>query len=146
MLKDFQLPLKNSWKYDNYWVMDEFKKTMFDPPEIKEKVDPIPRTIRRKPYLLVLEGPRKGQEFQISSEPFIIGRDRTCALQIEEPLISRRHASIYFKDGSFRLKDLGSTNGTFLNGAKIMDARLKDNDKIQMGNVVLQFFIGSLGF
>ncbi len=126
--------------------MDEIKKTLFDPPKPVIEKEYVPRTKRTRPYLLVLEGNLKGKEFQILKEPFIIGRDKTNDIIIDEPLVSRRHASIYFRDGAYRLKDLGSTNGTFLNGERISDSRLKDKDKIQIAYTVLQFFIGALDF
>ncbi len=125
-------------------IMGELKKTLFDPPEPVVQHESVPRTKRTRPYLLILEGDLKGREFQIVKEPFLIGRDKKNDIAIEEPLVSRRHASIYFKDGGYRLKDLGSTNGTLLNREKISDSRLNDRDKIQIGNTVLQFFIGAL--
>ncbi len=124
--------------------MDEFKKTLFNPPEPLPGDEKAIRTRRTKPYLLVLEGPQKGREFQILKEPFIIGRDRKSDIAIDEPLVSRRHASIYFKDGAYRLKDLDSTNGTLLNGKRVTESRLNERDKIQVGKTVFQFFLGSL--
>lgn len=124
--------------------MDEFKKTIFAPPNPLMADEHTLRTKRTRPYLLVLEGHLKGREFQIVKEPFIIGRDKTNDISIEEPLTSRRHASIYFRDGVYRLKDLGSTNGTLLNGNRIVDSRLSDKDKIQIASTVFQFFIGAL--
>lgn len=127
-------------------IMDEYKRTLFDPPKPVVQNECVPRTKRTRPYLLVLKGTLKGREFTIVKEPFIIGRDTTCDVVIEDPLISRRHASIYFSDGAYRLKDFDSTNGTFLNGKKVSNAKLTDKDKIQVANTVLQFFIGALDF
>jgi pSer/pThr/pTyr-binding forkhead associated (FHA) protein len=144
-LDNFRLPIIYKFNIINT-IMDEFKRTVFDPQEPVVPDENVLRTKRTRPYLLVLEGPLKGREFQVTKEPFMIGRDRTNDIIIEDPLISRKHASIYFRDGRYRVKDLDSTNGTFLNGEKVSDARLNDKDKIQIAQTVLQFFIGALEF
>lgn len=124
--------------------MDEFKKTIFDPPSVIKEANYEVRTRRTKPYLLVLEGPLKGREFQLNKDILLIGRDKSNDIALEDPLISRRHASIYFFDGKFRIKDLGSTNGTFLNNTRVSESKLNDRDKIQLGRTVIQFFLGDL--
>jgi len=87
------------------------------------------------------KGPNRGDAFEITrdSKPVIIGRGETADFIIPNPLISKEHCKI-FVDAENRivwLKDLNSTNGTFLNGEKIEEVGIHTGDKIQMGEVLL---------
>jgi pSer/pThr/pTyr-binding forkhead associated (FHA) protein len=68
----------------------------------------------------------------------VIGRGRGADVVLAEPTISRAHAAIGFEEKSFFVQDLGSTNGTLVNGAREEKAPLKNGDEIQMGKLVLQ--------
>ncbi len=72
-----------------------------------------------------------------------IGRLSSCDIPIgQATAVSRRHAQIEARDGGYRLKDLGSTNGTYLNGDRIESARwLNSGDRIQVGPVHLKFIV-----
>lgn len=72
-----------------------------------------------------------------------IGRMSSCDVAIgHASAVSRRHAQIEIRDGGYRLKDLGSTNGTYLNGERIESARwLSSGDRIQVGPVHLKFIV-----
>lgn len=70
----------------------------------------------------------------------VIGRDESNAVALGDGSVSSRHARITRGDDGFYLEDLGSRNGTFLNGEKVTDRRLlSDNDVIRLGKVVLTF-------
>ena len=74
--------------------------------------------------LHVVEGPDAGQRFPLPDrEPQLIGRS-TEALPISDPSVSRRHAELTPDDGRWWLRDLESTNGTFLNDAMIITLSL----------------------
>ncbi|MFH1736832.1 MAG: FHA domain-containing protein, partial [Actinomycetota bacterium] len=60
-------------------------------------------------------------------------------IAVPDPGISRHHADIRLEDGRYIITDLGSTNGTFVNGKRIAEARLKNGDKIGVGKVKLIF-------
>lgn len=80
----------------------------------------------------------------VSSKGLLIGRDQGCRLRLGSPQVSKRHAAIERrKDGIF-LIDLGSTNGTFLNGQPLRSqARMiKDGDRIQIGPIVCKLVVG----
>src|SRR5215813_1067488 len=75
------------------------------------------------------------------AQEVILGRSTECQLQVDDDGISRRHARVGIdQNGQFRVVDLGSTNGTYVNGVRVDAVVLKDGDKIQIGsNTVLKF-------
>ncbi|HTY05577.1 MAG TPA: adenylate/guanylate cyclase domain-containing protein [Gemmatimonadales bacterium] len=68
----------------------------------------------------------------------VVGRAVTSDVPIYDPTISRRHAEITLTDSGVRIKDLGSSNGTFLNGAKVMDGDAVENDVVTFGKVAFK--------
>jgi DNA-directed RNA polymerase subunit RPC12/RpoP len=100
---------------------------------------PIPP--RMQLWMDIKSGKKKGEKFQLSKGRVIIGRAGSD-LVLEDPGISRKHASIetWSRDQMF-IRDLASTNGTFLNGSRITQTRVKDGDAIQVGNVKLIFHV-----
>lgn len=91
-------------------------------------------TARREPYLVVTEGALRGAEFPLRSATTTIGRGEDADVQIDEPDASRRHAVIERKRGACLLRDLGSTNGTFLHGLlHAAEAILRDGDRFRIG-------------
>jgi hypothetical protein len=96
--------------------------------------------------LLVTEGPAAGQRLVIGVLPAIVGRGADAAIRLAaDPAVSRHHASLYRENGPLRLRDLGSTHGTWLNGARIQDEALEVGDRIQMGNSLLVVQAGDRG-
>ena len=70
----------------------------------------------------------------------IIGRQSICDLAIRQEDISRRHTEVRFEDGAFVVRDLGSTNGTFLNGREISGSEpLSPGDRIEIGSCTITF-------
>lgn len=70
-----------------------------------------------------------------------IGRSKKCGIYIPDPYLSKQHARIFFKDAEFYIEDLGSTNGTRVNGKPLgaRPSKLKDNDKISIGHMNFLF-------
>ncbi|RPJ06934.1 MAG: FHA domain-containing protein [Spirochaetaceae bacterium] len=66
-------------------------------------------------------------QIKINNDPFVVGRDKKCNLTLSSSTISRRHAEIFSKDSTFYLRDLGSTNGTFINSKKIAEEEIVHN-------------------
>ncbi len=83
---------------------------------------------------LTVKGPdEKESVFPLPSKTVGIGRLSSNEISIPHPGISNFHAQISFEDGKFRIQDLGSTNGTKVNGKFITSADLNDGDRIEMG-------------
>ena len=89
----------------------------------------------------ILEGYAAGMEYPIKKTYAVIGRSRYAAVPLKDPLVSRRHAVIMFHEDAFILKDLDSTNGTYMQGAYIRQRKLSHGDKFRIGNTVLQFIL-----
>jgi diguanylate cyclase (GGDEF)-like protein len=82
-----------------------------------------------------------GRMHKLDKSEVVLGRSSECQFQVDDDGISRRHAKVCLSpDGQFQVVDLGSTNGTYLNGTRVDAAALKDGDKIQIGsNTVVKF-------
>lgn len=93
--------------------------------------------------LRVLAGPAgtAGREFLLDRPMLTIGRRADQDIVIDDPSISRAHARIHLAGGDAAVEDLGSTNGTALNGRPIGRSRVPvhDGDRIQIGNALLQY-------
>ena len=87
--------------------------------------------------LVVTEGPFAGREIQLETE-LVIGREG-ATLTIEDSELSRRHAVVRPVDGGYEVEDLGSLNGTFVNGQRIdRPTRVGGGDSIKLGQSVLE--------
>ncbi len=74
---------------------------------------------------------------EFSSENLTIGRGDKCRLILDDPEISRLHATIYHRQGGFTLKDSGSANGTLLNGERVIERQLASGDQLEMGQAII---------
>jgi signal transduction histidine kinase len=72
-----------------------------------------------------------------------LGRDGSNPIRLQDTEVSRRHAEVRPDDGTFRVVDLGSANGTFLNGRPIDQAQLKSGDQLRLGQTVMLFTEGT---
>lgn len=69
--------------------------------------------------------------YPLEAEKVVIGRSRSCDIRLREDTVSRLHAALVWKDGELVIEDLGSSNGTYLNGVRVMDPQ-----KVATGDVV----------
>jgi two-component system NtrC family sensor kinase len=89
--------------------------------------------------LLVLQGPDKGRRFELPDAPAILGRD-SRQIPLTDQTVSRRHAELVPTDGDWVLKDMGSVNGSYLNGVRVDNRRtLKLGDQIRVGRTLMVF-------
>lgn len=86
-------------------------------------------------------GPNPGQTYDLSKDVVTMGRDVTNDIVLADPEVSRQHARVNRTPGGLVLEDLGSTNGTFVNGERLVSPRvLKPGDLVGLGeNVTLTF-------
>lgn len=85
------------------------------------------------------DGAEAGKVFPLSSDRLTIGRASVCDLCIEEPSMSSEHARMVRSDDAWRVINLLSTNGVFVNDEKVFSHRLHDGDEIRLGRVRLRF-------
>src|SRR3990167_6650308 len=85
----------------------------------------------------------QGENFPITTFPFVMGRGSECDLVLQGKGVSRRHAEIIFQSGRFVVNDLESLNGLKVNGYKVARVILEENDTIKLGDVGLTFRSGN---
>jgi pSer/pThr/pTyr-binding forkhead associated (FHA) protein len=93
-------------------------------------------------YQLVMRtGPTMGKAYGLGKSEIAIGRDPSNAIVVNDAEVSRKHARLFFQDETYVLEDLGSTNGTFVNGQRLMSPQeLQPGDMILLGeNVSITF-------
>ncbi len=96
--------------------------------------------------LLVTLGSQPKREYVLTQAQTIIGRTSTSDIEINDPEVSRQHALILRQGNQFLIEDLGSTNGTMVNGQRIFVMTvLSDNDQIELGEGILLDFYISMG-
>ena len=93
--------------------------------------------------LLVIKGADQGKQFDLDEAVMPLGRDAASRLRLHDTEVSRRHAELRRgEDGSYRIVDAGSANGTFVNNEKVADALLQPGDQIAVGQTVLVYATG----
>ena len=97
------------------------------------------------PMLIIYEGELKGQRWIIDQPQFTIGRGSDCDIVLPERQVSRYHVQIERDNGGYLLRDLGSKNGTCVNGEEVGERPyyLKDGDEIQIALCVKVGFVGA---
>jgi two-component system, cell cycle response regulator len=91
------------------------------------------------PLLVVISGRPLGKNFLLNKEKMVLGRDLVADISIAETSISRKHTEFHVTADGIMCRDLGSTNGTFINDEKIDVRKLEDGDLIRCGNTILKF-------
>ncbi len=94
---------------------------------------------QRKCRLTVVEGPSKGKKMDLSGKTIRIGKRETNDLMVEDKTVSRNHLEIVAAEDSYLLRDLESTNGTFINDIRVKEAYLSPGDVIRLGNTRIEF-------
>ena len=90
-------------------------------------------------WFTVISDDVPGRTYPIVGDDMIIGRSPNADVTIDHPTVSRQHARLKWINGRYRLFDLGSKNGTMVNGKRVQSTMLRDGDKVQLGDVVLSF-------
>ena len=91
--------------------------------------------------LIMRQGPTPGATFTLEGDQINIGRESSNEITINDAEISRRHARLTFQGGKYVLEDLGSTNGTFVNGQRLAGPRvLKAGEVVSFGEQIVLVF------
>jgi hypothetical protein len=100
--------------------------------------------MEEKPVLITREGILVGERWTIDRDEFVIGRGSECDVMLPERQVSRQHIKILHENGRYKLQDLGSKNGTHLNGKQVTGTvPLEDGDEIQIALAVKLVFVGT---
>jgi len=91
------------------------------------------------PRLIAIAGPLEGAFFALPEQDVSIGRDLSNVLVIDEPSVSPRHCMISGSGDDFRVRDLGSNSGTFVNGLPAAERLLVHGDEIRIGDCLFLF-------
>lgn len=93
--------------------------------------------------LFVIQGADQGKRFELKAVPTALGRDTSNPIRLHDNEVSRRHAELRPAEGAgFRVVDLGSANGTYLNDQPVDQAPLRPGDRLRLGQTVLVFSEG----
>src|SRR5437879_3214368 len=94
--------------------------------------------------LVMFRADGERRSFSVTSDMTVIGRREDCDLRIPLGDVSRKHARLVRDGDALRLEDLGSSNGTYLNGQRVQEAILIAGDSVQIGPVVFALQIDGM--
>lgn len=116
-----------------------------DQPEARELENPPPppRRVRRPrgvPRVLsIVQGAQTGESAELAPGLVLIGRGADCQLILDDDYVSTRHARVVAADGGIYVEDLGSTNGTYVNGSRITaPTTISTSDTVRIGKTILK--------
>jgi serine/threonine protein kinase len=105
----------------------------FAPPVSNVETLKTPQTDVARHWALVNVKPETGEKHAITGDSVMVGRDRTCAIVLSHPAVSRRHARITLSGTAPLLEDLQSANGTYVNNTRVDRVVLKAGDVVRFG-------------
>ena len=96
--------------------------------------NPVPDILKSKPFVrVIIEKGESSKKEYFFKDTFRIGREDSCAVKIDDGLVSRDHIEVSFKEGKWWIADLFSSNGTFVDGKKIDHIIISDPVKLELG-------------
>ncbi len=121
------------------WALDPMRDDWEDKTVIANDVARATTSGRKRAQLIVLAGANVGEMYELKTS-LIIGRGREADIRIQGDGISRKHVRLLLTADKAVLEDLGSTNGSFVNGERVTTCELEDGDKIQVGTATILKF------
>ena len=91
------------------------------------------------PSLFVIRGRDQGTRFQLEDAVHTVGRTQSNSIRLHDTEVSREHAELIRRGDAYVLRDLGSSNGTFINGHQATDRELVSGDQLQFGRSLLLY-------
>jgi len=92
--------------------------------------------------LVVIYGTELGKKYNLDKQVIIIGRSSKCDIQVDQESVSRTHAKLIVSSKAVVLRDLGSTNGTYVNDEQVGEKQLQDGDLVKIGRTIFKFLSG----
>jgi diguanylate cyclase (GGDEF)-like protein len=119
-----------------------------EPPPNKTVVTVISRISERpadvkEGAVVVIYGTELGKKFNLTADECVVGRSAKADIQIDQESVSRHHCKIVSTGNSYILRDLESTNGTYVNDEFVDEYVLRDGDRIKVGRTIFKFITGS---
>ncbi len=108
----------------------------FDP---TSQVEQLPALEEGTAMLVVIRGPNAGARYLLDRDETTVGRHPDCEIFLHDVTVSRRHSEFRREDDGFSLRDLGSLNGTYVNGERVEEEDLNSGDEIQIGRFKLLY-------
>jgi predicted Zn finger-like uncharacterized protein len=119
---------------------DSTKKHPINPPKAEPRAVNLRLPVGKKYSIAAIAGPDAGKSFPVEKPRLVIGR-LGADITLSDPEISRNHAAVEFEEDQVTLVDLGSTNGTFVNGVKIDTASLENYAEFELGGSTLMLIV-----
>jgi pSer/pThr/pTyr-binding forkhead associated (FHA) protein len=91
--------------------------------------------------LVLISGDGAGSEYSLDCPTHLLGRGESADLRFADVSLSSEHAALEFVEDGFRLRDLGSMNGTLVNGAEVKACELKNGDEIRIGTLAFRYLL-----
>lgn len=120
----------------------DLHKLAAQPSEELPQLAPLPKD--RRYSLAVILGADAGKVFRVESPRVVLGRGAGCDIQLSDSEVSRRHAMLEIRGDEVVLKDLGSTNGTYVEGVRVQEARLDFQQEFSLGTTTLMLIVTEL--
>jgi hypothetical protein len=111
----------------------------FTPDEVGELANESVEGLEGPALVVRSGGGRAGETFRPTGERTRIGRSPDCEIFLDDVTVSRNHAVLVERDGTFLIEDQGSLNGTFVNRRRIDNQELENGDELQIGKYRLTF-------
>lgn len=94
---------------------------------------------RQRAFFEIIGPGEKTKVIELGEGEVFIGRNPDCGIRLKPRNISRRHSRVFFRNEEYHIEDLDSTNGTYVNGIKIVKCVLRDHDQIEIGGIKILF-------
>jgi pSer/pThr/pTyr-binding forkhead associated (FHA) protein len=107
--------------------------------EVQVELDELPAGVG---MLVVTRGPNSGSRFALDDALVTAGRHPDSGIFLDDITVSRRHAEVRRVGDGYKVADVGSLNGTYLNRQRVEEAELRDGDELQIGTFKLLFLAG----
>lgn len=95
--------------------------------------------LKQRAYLEVVAPDESSRAYELEEGEVLVGRSSECGIQVLVENVSRKHARIFYRNDEYHIEDLDSTNGTYVNGIRVVKCALRNSDHIEIGGVKIIF-------